>query len=567
MLAWVGGVALLLLSARDDVLEARDDLRDIRDDADEDTLLDPSTVAHLAAIEATLRDAGRKIDNPLVQPLRVLPVVGRQVRSVDALAAGAADVTAISAETLAGAQALVESADGAAGNRVQTIEGLAGLARDAGRSLAAVDPGPDQALIGPLREARQEFVEDVDELRTLLGDVEVGAHGLARLFEGPHCFLLFAANNAEMRAGSGMFLQAGEICFEDGRISLGDLVSTGDLILDRSAVEIPDADLADRWGLLLPNAEFRNLALSPRFDANAELAVEMWRSATGGEVEGVLAVDPVALAAILESTGPVEVDGRRYRAGNVVEELLVEQYEDFLDDDYDADERRETLGRVAEAALDALDGGDWTPDDLLDELPEAAAGRHLLAWARDDAMQQAFEALGIAGTLQADSIAVNVLNRGGGAGGGKLDPELEVDVEWSVEDGADGMQEATLEIELHNTVEEGTPTYTERVGDPDVRYGVYEGILAVNVPGVAQGTRIEGEEGLYVVGADGPTRVVAARFELAAEQRRTFTVRFELPPRTSRVTVEPSARQPPIRWRTPTGSFDDVSEKGIFWYR
>ena len=565
MLAWVAGVALLLLSARDDVLEARDDLRDVRDDADEDTLLDPSTVAHLAAIEATLRDAGRKLDNPLVQPLRLLPVVGRQVRSVDALAAGAADVTAISAETLAGAQALVESADGAAGNRVQTIEGLAGLARDAGRSLAAVDAGPDEALIGPLRDARRQFVADVDELRDLLGDVQVGSEGLARLFEGPHCFLLFAANNAEMRAGSGMFLQAGEICFDGGRISLGDLVSTGDLRLHRDAVEIPDPDLEDRWGVLLPDAEFRNLALSPRFDANAELAVEMWREATGGEVEGVLAVDPVALSAILESTGAVEVDGRRYSAGNVVEELLVEQYEDFLDEDYDAEERRERLGRVAEAALDALDGGDWTPDELLDELPDAAAGRHLLGWARDDAMQQAFEVLGIAGTLEADTVAVNVLNRGGGAGGGKLDPELEVAVEWSVREGDGGVQEAMLEIDVHNTVEEGTPTYTERIDDPEVRYGVYEGILAVNVPGVAQDTRIDGEEGLYVVGADGPTRVVAARFELAAEQRRTFTVRFELPPGTRRVTVEPSARVPPVAWRAEGRSFDDVLEKGISW--
>ena len=51
-------------------------------------------------------------------------------------------------------------------------------------------------------------------------------------------------------------------------------------------------DVADRWGWLAPNREWRNLASSPRFDANAELAAQMWKASTGQDVDGVLAHRP-----------------------------------------------------------------------------------------------------------------------------------------------------------------------------------------------------------------------------------------------------------------------------------
>ena len=410
-------------------------------------------------------------------------------------------------------------------------------------------------------DAREELAADLADVVRLTDDVAVAARGFRALLASDDCYLLLAANNAEMRAGSGMFLQAGELCFDDGAFSLSDLKSTGALRLPDDAVPIEDRDLEDRWGPFLPNAEFRNLGLTPRFDATGALAARMWEAATGRAVAGALSVDPVALEVLLESTGAIDVDGRRYAAADIVDQLLVEQYEEALEGELDQDERRERLGAVARATVTAFQRGGWDLDSLAASLPDAVAGRHILGWSNDPTIQEAFVAMGMAGALQESSMAVSVLNRGGGSGGGKLDPFLDIDVGLSAEDtDSDGRSRDWLaEVRIENTVPVGQPTYAETI-DEDTRFGVYEGILAVTLPGSAGRGRIEvdGEEmPLVAVGPDGPSRILATRFELAAEETRTFRVRFGLPVGLAEVLVEASARVPPTEWRTPAGRDED----------
>ena len=281
----------------------------------------------------------------------------------------------------------------------------------------------------------------------------------------------------------------------------------------------------------------------------------MWQASQGREVGGVLAVDPVALRALLDSTGPIDVEGRTYSADNVVDALLVEQYEGFLDDDFDAGDRRDRLGEVAQAAIAAFDSGGWSVDTMIDELPEAVERRHLLGWSADPAIQEAFESMGMAGAMTEESVSVSVLNRGGGGGGGKLDPFLEIDARVRVDDEVvDGSRGVTIELRIENTVEEGVPTYVETVTD-DVRFGLYEGILAVNLPATAQDGRIEvdGEPlSLYSVGRDGPTRLVATSLRLPAERSARVEVRFRLPEAIASIRIEPSARVPEIDWQAPS---------------
>ncbi len=557
-------VVSLLLTARSAALEARSQLRAIRNDADGAALLDDATVERLDAVETKLDSATAKLDSPLVAPLRVLPVVGRQIRSADALLTGANDVAGASRRALIAAQALVDDAHDSSTDRVGLLQSLSETAATAREEISGIDPGPAQALFGSLRRARQEFVDERNGFVQLLDGLVTGTNGLATMLDGPGCYLLFAANNAEMRAGSGMFLQAGEMCFDAGSITLGDMTPTGELELDPGEVQITDSDLAARWGVLMPNVDFRNLGLSPRFPASAELGAAMWEQATGRTVDGVVAVDPLAVAAILDATGPLTVDGKRYGAGNVVHELLVGQYQDFLDNDYDAEARKRTLGEVAAAAFDALDSGRWNTADLIRSLPMAAAGRHVLAWSRDAAVQRSLERMHIAGVLEPDSLAVSLLNRGGGHGGGKLDPAMRVEATLALVPG-NGSVKARLDIGIDNTSEPGQPTYTESPDLGDTTYGLYQGILTINVPGTALDTRIDGVDGLYVVGSDGPTRVVGTRFELDAGQHARFVVRFTLPDTFREITIEPSARQPPIVWNVGDRRFRDENPRKIHW--
>ncbi len=550
-LAWGVLTAFLLLSARGQLLDARRDLRDVRDEVDGAELLDASTADRLASIESDLDDARGKIRSPVVTPLRWLPYVGRQVRSTDALTTTARDVVTVSIDTLDRVRAAVDDAAEPDTDRLALVEAIRSSAADADHSLASVDLGPDEALVGPLSTARVEVAEDVDELRRLVGDVEVAARGLGALLDSDRCYLLFAANNAEMRAGSGMFLQAGELCFQAGEFTVGPMTPTGELPLPDPAVPISDPDLEALWGRLLPNEEYRNLALSPRFDANAELAAQMWEASQGHEIGGVLAVDPVTLGVLLGSTGPVDVDGQTYEADDVVEQLLVGQYENFMDPTFDDGDRRDRLGDVASAAVTAFDEGGWSVDTLVDDLPDAVAGRHLLGWSRDAVVQESFDAMGMSGVLEPTSVAVSILNRGASTGGGKLDPFLDVEAELRVDsDTTDGRHQAVIDVTIANTVRRGVPTYDASVTE-ETRFGVYQGVLAVNLPGAAGNGRIEVDGDavtLYTVGADGPTRQVSVRFDLGAEREQEFAIRFDLPDDVRSITVEPSARVPATDW-------------------
>ena len=44
--------------------------------------------------------------------------------------------------------------------------------------------------------------------------------------------------------------------------------------------------------------------MSPRFPASAALAAQMWKAKTGETVDGVFAIDPIGLQALIEVSGP-----------------------------------------------------------------------------------------------------------------------------------------------------------------------------------------------------------------------------------------------------------------------
>jgi hypothetical protein len=241
--------------------------------------------------------------------------------------------------------------------------------------------------VGPLAEARAEAVGTVEELEASLGRVRVATAGLAELFEGESTLLLLLGNNAEMRVGSGMFLTVGTLTISDGRFSVGEIVPTFDFQLPE-AVPV-EGDLADLWGWLEPGREWRNLGVTPRFDVTAPLAAQMWAQAKGQAVDGVLAVDVLALEALLQATGPVEVEGQTIDAGTVVQDLLHDQYVG-LDgqDDVAQAERRGRLGGVARAALEALDRpevgrpGPPSPGLVAKARRPAGLGGHESRWCR-----------------------------------------------------------------------------------------------------------------------------------------------------------------------------------------
>jgi hypothetical protein len=511
----------------------------------------------LREAHSQFREARRWLGGPVTASLHVVPILGRQIRSVQALAAGAEEVTAVAVDSVGRARALLVSPHSSGPERVAVLRGLGRIAADASRRLAPVHLGPDRALIPPVAHVHDRFADELGRLRVGLERGSSGLLAAADLLQGPRRYLVLAANNAEMRAGSGMFLSAGFVETAGGQLRMGPFLHTDALLLPPGVVPL-SGDLEGRWGWLHPNEEWRNLAVSPRFDVTAALAAKMWAATGNPPVDGVLALDAQTLASVLAATGPVNVAGTTVDATNAVERILHGQYVAHAADPTEA-ARRDELGDLAHTALDALQQRDWSVGRLAQGFAEDARGRHLLAWSARPEEQQAWQEAGIDGSLDQNSMLAAVLNRGGN----KLDRFLEVSANLAFTR-TGGVTHAVLRLHLRNNTPEGEPTYVAGPNlDSPAGNGVYLGIVAVNLPGAASNGRIDGTTDLLVAGADGATRVVAAPVQLGRGEERTVVVRFELPAVIVAFRVLPSARIPAVRWSAPGLRWQDSAQQPV----
>ena len=152
-------------------------------------------------------------------------------------------------------------------------------------AIADPDLGSGTALIGPVRDARERFEDQLTQTQATVDSAVISLAGVANLLEGPSTYLVLASNNAEMRSGSGMFLQVGTVTITDGAFELSEFVPAQELFLEQPGSTL-DPQMAARWGSLLPNQEWRNLNLSPRFDESARMASEMWAASAGARSTG-----------------------------------------------------------------------------------------------------------------------------------------------------------------------------------------------------------------------------------------------------------------------------------------
>jgi hypothetical protein len=512
----------------------------VRGDDEADGAADAA--AELDSAVADLESARRTADGIVLAPVKLLPVLGRQLRATTTMLDTSIEVASATTTAITDLRDVATAPAASPADRVSAVreseEVLAGLQA----AIADPDLGPSEGLVQPVADARNRLSDQLAQTRTTVDDAMVGLTGVADFLEGPTTYLVLAANNAEMRAGSGMFLQIGSVTVVDGAFTLSEFTPAEELYLEQPGATL-DPDIEARWGALQPNQEWRNLNLSPRFDESARMATEMWAAAGRGEVDGVMSIDVVAVQRLLELTGPVEVptaDGPlTISADDVRRQLLRKQYEAF-DDRAD---RRDQLGAVAQSVFDAFNQRPVPAADLVGLIDRAGSERNLMLWSSDPEQQAAWEALGVAGELTPDTLMAALLNRGGT----KLDPYITMDAALSAEDLGDRWR-VTVQVDMANGAPEFLPTYVEGpVEGSGGAAGEYIGILSLTVPEAATEPTTSGD-GFAVVGDDGPTRVIGTNVAIPRGEQRSVTVTFELPEDWDTVRVTSSARVPAIRW-------------------
>lgn len=556
---WVVVAAILVRLAYTDGQDGRRALERARRSLAAGRPDDENLAARFQQAAVSFDRARRISSSPLLLPLRPVPVLGRQLRSYSALTASGYRVAEIATLTMEGVQRVLARPTVTGEARVSLLRTLSELASRAEGELAAVPVQRDGGLIAPLA---REWVELDQQLRAAGERVRAAGQmldALASTLGGPRRYLLLVANNAEMRAGSGMFLSVGTIDAAVGALRLSPMRASGDLTLPGLGVEV-QGDLADRWGWLQPGREWRNLATTPRFDVTAPLAAQMWERLTGERVDGVLAVDAEFLRAVLAATGPVVIGPDTFSEANVVQYILHDQYAGMTMEGTQA-ARRDRLGEIAAATLGTVESGSVSFTALARQMVRAGRGRHLLAWSARPAEQQAWNTAGISGSLGPTSLAVSVLNRGGN----KLDDFLTVEAAIDLRPGG-GTTDVTIDLTARNRTPAGEASY---VAGPNPQSGVgagdYLGIVAVNVPGEAIDLAFEGTGRLISGGRDGPTQVVAVPLLVGPGQDATLKVHFRLPGERGSLTVQPSGRLPPMSWRVGDKRWVDDSSRQVTW--
>lgn len=198
----------------------------------------------------------------------------------------------------------------------------------------------------------------------------------------------------------------------------------------------------------------------------AEVATILYPQSGGRDIDGVVAMDPYVVEALMAYTGPIEVPefGVTVRPEGALEFILAEQYLLAVDEEdgtFGNESRVDALETLGEAVITELLASDLPePANLASDLAPLVDERRLLLWTHDAAEQDLLDRIGLLGgipPLGADGgFSVSVTN----AGASKIDVFLGREVETRIEVDAGGERGLIAEVTLtNNAPASGLPDY------------------------------------------------------------------------------------------------------------
>jgi hypothetical protein len=451
---------------------------------------------NFASAEAGFGTAVAKLKSWYARPGEFVPVAAQNKRAALALASSGASLSREASAALgANAAEALRVRNGTVD--VGRVKGLSPVLRRlvaalseaeskllGARSSVLLDPvGPQLArLTSEVANARgntQVALDAAQLVPRMLGDGQT------------RTYLLAIQNNSESRATGGIIGSYGLLKAENGHLSLGSIGRGEDL--NRVSAKRTLTGLAEyrrRYGPFDPEGTWQNVNLSPDGPTVGEAVRQLFPQITGQHLDGVVFVDPFALAALLNLTGPVSVPAwpRPLDSASATSVLLHDQYVQFP-----KAERVDFLAGVARAIFDRLNTADLpTGPSLAKALGDAVRGRHLFIYSADLHEQRFLRERGIAGEMPpvvSDFFGVVTQN----ASGNKIDWFFHRTINYDARVQKDGLH-ATVTLTLRNDAPPtGEPDYViAGAGALPPQRGVNRMILSIYSPHVLRNATRDG---------------------------------------------------------------------------
>lgn len=407
----------------------------------------------------------------------------------------------------------------------------------------------------PISDYQEQLADVAGVTRTASKAVQLLPNMLGD--SGPRQYLLLVQNNAEQRATGGIPGSLIQLQADAGKVEIIDQVAANQLkFTGEPVVELSEAEKAlfgDDLAELMVDATF-----TPDFPRVAEISSLMWQRLKGVEVDGVLAIDPVLLAKVLEGTGPVETSaGVTLTSDNAAEFLLNTVYIEVSD----PKQQDAIFNAVAKDVFSAVTAGVGDAAKVVNGLADAAGEDRMLVWSKHTEEQDLLDDTVLSGRLvgvDGDSPVVGVyLNDGSAAKiGYYLEPEYTV---RDIECRPDGSQKFVLDVSVTSLAPENASTLPPYLtgGGKAVEPGLIKTNILVYAPqdgGILESSASVGDAGLFsqvhndlVVGgrtvtlAPGEKQTFSYSLISGKDQRGEIKLRVTPGPRSEKISVSTSS--------------------------
>ncbi len=259
------------------------------------------------------------------------------------------------------------------------------------RASAALDQVPDHGLIGPLQRVVRPLKQQFPLIAQALDQAIPATHLLPPILGYPQekTYLFLLQNNTELRPSGGFIGTYGLM-----KVSSGEIVSLktdNSYNLDANAKNLstiePPAAIKK---YLKQNAwYFRDSNWSPDFPTSAAQALYFYQREGGtNNVDGVLAITPTTISALLKLVGPITVGKTEFNADNFVDNLQAYVDQGFKTAGQTDAQRKDIIGVMTKELVDRLmklPVAQWKDVFLI--LSQQLNEKQLLLYMKDPAVQ------------------------------------------------------------------------------------------------------------------------------------------------------------------------------------